>query len=820
MTRYVVGTLLASSSLLGVPAFAQASAPAASKVAEQLKAASDDPIIVTARRVEENVQDVPVAIAVYSQQQITARNITSISDLSNYTPSLSTNSRFGTEKANFAIRGFTQEFKTAPSVGVYFADVVGIRSNSGSGGGNGAGVGQMFDLQNVQVLKGPQGTLFGRNTTGGAILIVPKKPTRDLGGYLEGSVGNFDMHRVQGALNLPLSDTFRVRLGMDWQDRDGYLNNKSGIGPGRLGNLNYVAARLSIVGDLTPTLENYTIVNYSRSRTAGTVPRLALCNRPLAATPTGFLAALGCAQLDRQTARGDGYYDVENSIPDPKSNIEQWQVINTTTWEASDRLTVKNIISYGQYIERSSFSVFGDNYTVGGKNLPLTNIIEGPLSNFSQRQFTEELQFQGKSADDKLDWVAGGYAEISNPDRPQDQFTQVLVSCTNVQALACTDPIRAGSINNPHVTDKFRNYGVFAQGTYKFSPQFSITAGARYSWDRIGATAEVIRITFPNPGAPRFACTDVLRFDSNPSPTVFAPVIVSDRSQCHSEFATRSSRATWLISGQYQPNGDLLFYGKWARGYRAGGINVSAISIETWEPEKVDSYEVGAKTSFHGAVRGFVNLAAFYNDLSDQQISANIAPLPGTGLPPQQGILNAGKSRIWGIEADASVSPFAGLDLGLAYAYLNTKVVDINAPAQVPVDNPLYNVFPNSLKGDPLSLTPHNRVTVSAKYTLPLPESVGAVSFGANFVHTDEQNATSRASSPLFRLPATDLLNLDVTWQGILGMPVDASFFATNVTKQKYFIFGSGGYTFFGVEGYNPGLPRMFGARLRYRFGG
>ena len=132
-------------------------------------------------------------------------------------PRFRSTKRFGPEKASYAIRGFNQEGTTAPTVGVYFADVVGIRSQSGTTGGNSVGAGAFMDLQNVQVLKGPQGTLFGRNTTGGAILLVPQKPTDRLEGYIEGTLGNYDAKRVMGAINIPLADTFKVRIAADPQ---------------------------------------------------------------------------------------------------------------------------------------------------------------------------------------------------------------------------------------------------------------------------------------------------------------------------------------------------------------------------------------------------------------------------------------------------------------------------------------------------------------------------------------------------------------------------------------------------------------------------
>src|SRR5579871_1674520 len=188
-------------------------------------------IIVTARRTDERLQDVPIAITVFNQQQITNRNVLTAADLAQTTPSLAANTNFGADNTTFSLRGFNQDIGTQPTVGVYFADVVAPRGGSnGTVAGDGAGAGSLFDLQNVQVLKGPQGTLQGRNTTGGAVLLVPQKPTDKLEGYLEGSIGNYDMKRIQAVINIPVMDTLRIRVGVDRQTRDGYINNTSGIG--------------------------------------------------------------------------------------------------------------------------------------------------------------------------------------------------------------------------------------------------------------------------------------------------------------------------------------------------------------------------------------------------------------------------------------------------------------------------------------------------------------------------------------------------------------------------------------------------------------
>src|ERR1700761_2574590 len=179
---------------LAAPAFSQTT-PAAGAGAEAPAPGAGDlsEIIVTARRVEERLQDVPISISVFTQEQLANRNVVNAEDLAAYTPSLAANNNFGQENSSFAIRGFVQDAGTPPSVAVYFADVVALRGpTQGTQAGDGAGPGSFFDLQNVQVLKGPQGTLFGRNTTGGAVLFVPQKPTSRLEGYIEAEGGNFD----------------------------------------------------------------------------------------------------------------------------------------------------------------------------------------------------------------------------------------------------------------------------------------------------------------------------------------------------------------------------------------------------------------------------------------------------------------------------------------------------------------------------------------------------------------------------------------------------------------------------------------------------
>ena len=205
-------TILLASSTLGL-AWASPALAQDSQVSEESVSGND--IVVTARRVEEKLQDVPISITVLTEKSLANNNITSAKDIATYTPGLTTNNRFGSDNTTWTIRGFAQEQRTTATVGTFFADVVAPRGSGATQGGDGAGPGYLFDLSNVQVLKGPQGTLQGRNSTGGAVMIVPKRPTDRFEGYIEASGGNYDMSRIQGVLNVPIGDTVRLRVGFD-----------------------------------------------------------------------------------------------------------------------------------------------------------------------------------------------------------------------------------------------------------------------------------------------------------------------------------------------------------------------------------------------------------------------------------------------------------------------------------------------------------------------------------------------------------------------------------------------------------------------------
>jgi iron complex outermembrane receptor protein len=794
-------------------------------------ARASDEIVVTARRRQELLQDVPISITVYNQEQLTNRNIVMGSDLAVYTPSLTVNQRFGPETSSFAIRGFLQEANTAPSVGVYFAEVTTPRSLGLTAAGSNLAIGAFMDLENTQVLKGPQGTLFGRNTTGGAILLVPKRPTDKLEGYAELSAGDYNMLRGQAVLNIPVTDSLKVRLGIDRMQRDGYMRNRSGIGPHAYNDTNYFYARLSILANLTPDLENYTVAHYSKSDTNGYAARIVLCERNLLTRTTLgagiFTGPSACAQLDRQAARGDGPFDVDVPVQNPFFKIEQWQLINHTTWTAADNLTIKNIISYSSLTADLQYRLGGENFNTLPTGLPLpvpvvvglpytsTDIALAPTGNHSADQwtFTEELQFQGSAADRRLQWQAGGYLEISKSPHFNEGYTNIFLNCPGqrIQALQCFDPFGFGNISNARQKSSYNNKALYAQATYDISDQFSVTGGIRYTWDKLNAINEATRFLFPlaAPGTVVRVCNDRLTFH-NPDGT---PLVITDPAQCHREIPTKSKKPTWIIDLDYKPTHDLLFYAKYARGYRAGGVAVLNLGLEVWEPEKLDTYEIGAKASFHGPVRGYFNAAAFYNDFTNQQLVSTTRDKV-THVAQGNAIVNAGSSTIKGFEVDSSITLFDSLDLSVGYTYLNTKIKKL-----VPPTSSIYDIDLLAHEGDPLPQVPKHRITASAKYTLPLDASIGKISFGATFVHTSKQLFNRNSHPDFLFLPATDLLNININWDKVMGQPIDLAFFMTNVTDELYPVTNGGEYKSLAYESVQYGAPRMWGLRVRYNFG-
>jgi iron complex outermembrane receptor protein len=760
-----------------------AAAPVRWAAAQDQAAASGgglEEIVVTARRREERLQSVPIAITAFTATDIRSKNITSAQDLTVFVPSMIMNNNAGFG-SGFSLRGQTASLGAGPGVVAYFAEVPLVNGQSGIGtfqGGTGPGL--FYDLENVQVLNGPQGTLFGRNTTGGAILFTPQKPTNNFEGYAQITVGSYDWHEFEGAVNIPIvSDKVLLRLSGDVAMRDGYTID---VGPGPVNgkdysNRDYWAARASLVLRPTDDFENVTIFNSLYRHEHG--PGVVLTGvNPVGtlATTVGLQTALD--YLEQQNARGPR--ETENS---PLSGVDkEWDygVYNISHWDIADNVALKNIAAY-QVDKNSAFLTDFD-----GSPFQVQDVIprQGEPWTAASQQYSEELQFSGKALDDKLQWTVGGYLEYSSPTTfPEFDVIQLLQLGPNFYSPTLIQ-VQEGSTQ--------RSQAAYGQASYDFAgvtetlEGLKLTLGYRYTWDY---RSDDSAITIPVFGG---LCAV--------KPGFFAP-------NCLLASSGNFHAPTWTAGLEYQLTPDTLFYAKGSRGYKSGGFNLSTpkqSAFNTFKPEYVTDIEIGAKSDWEiMGIKGRTNIALFHDDYTNIQRSVTQL-INGLSSPVTE---NAASATIQGIEFQGTFIPVAGTELSLAYSLNDAK----------------YNTFIDPLLGSRAGLefpfVSRNKVSVTAKQEIPIPAEWGNLNFLATYSYQSHYKGDSSYAA-ITIVQGYGLLNLRLDWQNVLEQPLDVSFFVTNVTDELFVTKNFGLYDVFGVNAIEYGEPRMIGAQIRYHFGG
>ena len=432
MNRYVRRATLLSvaSALIGLTPAAQAqeAAPAdvtAGETTTQDANSGFGDIVVTARRREERIQDVPIAVSAISGEDLSAKSVVQLSDLTRAVPALNiVPGGFGSSVPRFTIRSqtqFEQLLTLDPSVGVYFADVVQARAH----GVNSA----FFDIASVEVLKGPQGTLFGRNTTGGAIVINPNTPTDKLEGFLRATIGNYATRNFEGAINVPITDWARLRVAGRIADHDGYTYDP--YVDRNFDDEHNTSWRASLLLEPSANFTNLLVVNGFRAneqgsgwRLTGVFPGSLIANaRPDVYT---FLTQAG----DRRIAGTE--------VATPQNDTDAWGLSNTTTLKLGD-ITLKNVFGYRKVDATSLLDFDGSPLVVW----PSTEIIH-------EDQYSDELQLLGTAFEDKLNWIVGGYWFREKGDDTQR-------TTITLPPLFNQDVIRTGYVTN-------ESKSAFAQG--------------------------------------------------------------------------------------------------------------------------------------------------------------------------------------------------------------------------------------------------------------------------------------------------------------------------------------------------------------------
>ncbi|HEY4547936.1 MAG TPA: TonB-dependent receptor [Pedomonas sp.] len=577
-------------------------------------------IVVTARRREESLQSVPVAISAVTPEALEQKGIRSVEDLRVAVPGLNISGQRRGE-ASFYIRGqgpgiFNTGQRNFTSVAIYFAEVPADIAGSGT----------FYDLANVQVLKGPQGTLFGRNTTGGAVLFEPKRPTFDAEGTVKVTIGNYDYRDVEAMLNIPLvQDILSIRLAGTASARDGYTTS---IITGQvLDERNYHAYRASVLFTPFDDFENLTIVDRAERDQSGTSAILRSVN------PEHPLAAAFLPYLRQQQALGVRKTMIPTAVYDRGYSFG---VTNKTVWNVSDTLTLKNIVSFRK--NRTDRASDYDGTPV--QTFLIENAPPGRDWQYGQEQVTEEFQIQGKAPALNLSYILGFYHEVSKPGFPQEIR----------QSLFGTMTVR-------HLDSHDRSDAVFAHAELELSDQWQLSGGFRHTWDKRRASISVFNAAGQ--------CTQQV-------PPGVGPIM------CPFSAKGNFKAPTYDATLQYSFSDRALTYISYRHGYKSGGVNLPAPTPEftSFDPEYVDEFEIGLKADWDIGMPLRTNLSVFLDKYKDIQISSPVV-IPNVAIVSV--VQNAAKATNKGIEFEGTLQPTDTLSIGGFFSYLDASS-DVTVP--------------------------------------------------------------------------------------------------------------------------------------------
>lgn len=596
-----------------------------------------DEIIVTARKIEESIQTVPISITALSGLDLERLSVRNIMDLQNQVPNLVLQPSTSDNNAmTLALRGQKQNDilpSVDPSVGLYIDNIYYPRPIGLTGA--------LIDIDHVEVLRGPQGTLYGRNTTGGALSLYTKNPSDRREGMLSAGIGNYSERIASGMINLPLTENIAARIVGRRGTHDGYgrdaLNHEladedSYYVRGKLsGDFNGVEVILSGIYQKNDTGGAiYKMVNPISANQSYVFETAAQLGLPF--TPAGIGQAI---QYLDSFAGGDSF--TTGSTWPPASNFESnvWGL--DITVPLSDTINLRSTTSY----------VWVDRISIGdGDGTPLN--LNQPNYETHTRYIAQELQLQGGTPE--FNWVVGLYAG--------DESAWEYESITILPFLNPSNPIIfAGEVDN-------NNQAVFAQANWQFAPKFRLTGGVRYSRDERELAAENNNGTIcvvPAPG---------VQIVNSPSHPLNGP------SQCPRTFKESFSEPSGLISLDYQATDNIFTYAKVSYGYRTGGFNFrgggSADSFAAFDPETVTEYELGAKLDlFNRSAR--LNLSVYHDDYKDVQVTGIFY---GPTEVPVGITSNAAEAKVDGLEAELRIQPTQALTLTAGVGMTDARFID------------------------------------------------------------------------------------------------------------------------------------------------
>ena len=786
-TRFGATSLMAmTAALAAAPVHAQSGA---SSEDEAAKAGVNKPqieeIVVTAQRREQSLSKVPVAVSAFNADVLQDRNVTSEQDLAALVPGLIVKSGQNSNQLSFTLRGQTLDpfSGSSPAVLTYINDAPMTEGNTSTA---------FFDFSSVQVLKGPQGTLFGRNATGGAVLYETTKPGDVYGGFLTVKAGERNYIQVQGAVDLPISDVFKLRVAGDYNKQDGYIKNvKTGS---TLGDTDAKSGRVTLVIEPNTGFKMTTVAQYSDfggSEGAGGLYSYHACgesNNGYKLTDTldcvygmnsPFAPTLGDGPMGDGTWPGavPGYLAWQQANPykvwlsyDLPHKAHTAFVTNTTEMELGDDVNLKNIFSYADAFARTPGILSGSPF--GSLNLyNRSGLGNGPPGGevFTTKRISNELQLQGKSGG--LEYIVGAYYSWSR----KNEYIPVIVGSELTPPLA--------DIAYRYTADD-ESKALFAQLSYELTDKLTVTAGGRYTWEQVRLrqrTGSLFNLDGTTP----------LKQKAN----------LKDPS--------------WTFNIQYQINPENMVYFAQRGSFRAGGFNGAVVPFNNtnfFGNENTYDFELGYKfNGYLGNVATRINVAAYRQIVKHAQHSI-YALVAGN---PAAFTVNVPEKRIQGVEFDGNFKLSDWFEVGFSGAYTDAKftknVVDLSDATGVPGLTIPFDTYTDA---------PKWAGSVYAEVGLPVPEKLGDVKFRADAFGQKMTYFSNNEGSitPRTQLPGYVTLDLRLSWNDIMGSQLSVAAYAKNVFDKLYY---NSGYVEGASGGFNTaiwGEPQTFGAEVTYRF--
>ena len=752
--------------LLGSAAMLLGTGSPFAAVAEEGDASADkrlmlEEVVVTATKQEKSVQDIPLSITALTAEALKVRGIENADDLQRIVPGLvvansgnNAGSGFG---GNMAIRGVSTPNSTPggdPGVPIY-VDGHYIQASSFA-------MRDMLDIQRVEVLRGPQGVLKGRNASGGSIELITKRPTHEFEGGFSVDVGNYNRREVRAMLSGPLSDKLRVRAVISDENSDGYIENISPVAPRK--DLMYddnTSIRLSAEYDLTDDVEIF--LSGYRYEDTGSSTVYTVTGEFDRTTP--YYVSL---PLDYVNPTDTDPYKARADSPHVDYDFGQGVSLDVT-WDLGG-VVVKSLNAFN---ESRSELILDLDMTDAAPKVEWGNFVD-------YKTYSSELQFLSNN-DTDLRWVAGLF-----------YYSETSITETFFDADPAVFAARFTEINDPLPTLDSKALGVYANIDYRISEKIELVVGGRYSYDKKSMLRGLTR--------------------------TYGGIYLAGTSG-FTDLEKDWSKFTYRAGLNYHVNDDVMLFGSYSVGYRAGGFNAFAFQELSYEPESIQAIEIGMKSRWWDN-RIELNVSAFSNSYKDKQetVSKIIRDENGDAVDFVTSIQNSATATIKGIELEFLALLTDNLSFDATVGYLDATYGELFA---IDGDRPDLGTF--DLKGNKLPLASDWKFNLGLQYHMPLSDSLGSLTIRADYSWIDEYytsyfNRSLATVAPYAdNVPSHDNINARITWTNPDGN-WQAEFYVKNLANDADLVNQTPTFHNAGLNFVVYTKPRMYGLRLSHSF--